>query len=92
MLDTILILADDDIIMEEISETFEDEGFNTLAANKGAERWDYLSKEQVVLCIIDLMLPNESGLTISKQLREKYNFGIIIVTGKSAETVGVVGL
>jgi DNA-binding response OmpR family regulator len=92
MQDIILLLADDEIIMEEISETFEDEGFNTLAANNGAERWDYLSKEQVEFCLIDLILPNESGLTITKQLREKYNFGIMISTGKYTEIAVIVGL
>jgi len=89
---TILVLDDDPDILEEISETLVDEGFDVLTAKTGAELWVAAEKQQIDLFILDLMLKGENGLNIAKELRSKSEVGIVIVSGKSGETDRVLGL
>jgi len=44
------------------------------------------------LVILDLMLPGEDGLSLARQLRERFNLGIIILTGKIEATEIIIGL
>jgi len=88
----ILVLDDDTDILEEISEALEDEGFDVLTANTGAELWAAADKQQIDLFILDLMLKGENGLNIAKELRSKSDVGIVIVSGKAGETDRVLGL
>lgn len=89
---TILVLDDDPDILAEMSEALSDEGFDVLVAQTGAELWDHCEKQAIDLFILDLMLKGESGLNVAREIRRQSDAGIIIVTGKSAETDRVLGL
>ena len=41
-----------------------------------------MAKDPADLAIMDLKLPNDDGFDLTKQLREKYAVGIIILTSK----------
>lgn len=88
----ILVLDDDPDILDEVCETLSEDGFETLRAGTAAELWSLVEKNEIDLFILDLMLPDGNGLALAKDIRQKSDVGIIIVTGKSGETDRVVGL
>jgi two-component system OmpR family response regulator len=89
---TILILDDDKDTLEEVEEALSDEGFIILSANN-METLQLLKKQHVIdLFLIDINLPDGSGLTLTKEIRGESEVGIIIVSGKTSEIDRVVGL
>ncbi len=92
MKQTILILEDDPLILDEVRETLVDDGLNVLAAETAADFWALAENHRIDLFVLDLMLPDGNGLEIAKALRQKSDVGIIILTGKKGETDRVVGL
>ncbi len=92
MKQTILVLEDEPLILDEVRETLIDDGFNVVAAGTAAALWKLAENHSIDLFVLDLMLPDGSGLEIAKTLRQKSDVGIIILTGKKGETDRVVGL
>jgi len=92
MKQTILILDDDPAALDEICETLSDEGYNTIAVGTVSELNNKIDNQEIDLFILDLMLPDGSGLSVTTEIRQRSDVGIIMVTGKSGETDRVVGL
>lgn len=92
MTQTVLIVEDDRETLEEVSETLSDEGYRTLKAGNAAEFWAQLEKQTVDLILLDLILPDENGLSLARKIRQRSKVGIIIVSGKTAEVDRIVGL
>lgn len=89
---TILVLEDDPETLDEICETLSEEAFRVLPACSGAELWALTKNHRIDLFVLDLILPDENGLSLAKAIRKDSDVGIIIVTGKTGETDRVVGL
>ena len=51
-----------------------------------------LDSEDIDLVILDLVMPGEDGLTLTRSLRENSHVAIIILTGKDEEVDRIVGL
>ena len=92
MKQTILVLEDEPLILDEVRETLADDGFNVLTAETVGDFWALAENHRIDLFVLDLMLPDGNGLEIAKTLRQKSDVGIIILTGKKGETDRVVGL
>jgi DNA-binding response OmpR family regulator len=92
MKQTILVLEDEPLILDEVRETLIDDGFIVLTAGTAAALWKQSEKHRIDLFLLDLMLPDGNGLEIAKTLRQKSDVGIIILPGKKGETDRVVGL
>lgn len=88
----ILVVDDDPDIRALLRDYLTREGFEVREAGDGAEMRDVLRDYDADLVILDLVLPGEDGLTLARQLREKHNLGIIILTGKGETVDLVVGL
>jgi two-component system OmpR family response regulator len=82
----ILVVDDEQEICDVVQQCLADEGYQISVANDGPGMWRVMSQNPADLVILDLMLPGEDGLTLTRQLREQSNVGIIIVTGRG-ETV-----
>ena len=89
---TILVVDDEKTIREVLRQYLEREGFNVLEAADGYEVFDALEEIQPDLIILDLMLPEIDGLTITRQIRQKRNIPIIMLTAKGETTDRVRGL
>ena len=89
---TILILEDEELILEEIQESLEFEGYATIGARSIKEAWENIDGVTINLFLVDLNLPDGSGINFTKLLRKDSDVGIIIVTGKVDEIDRVVGL
>jgi CheY-like chemotaxis protein len=65
----VLIVEDDRVLAEELSELLRSEGYTVRAAGNGAEALRRLSQDRVGLLILDLMLPVVSGWELLDSIR-----------------------
>ena len=90
---SILIVDDDPKIRDLTTQYLIDQGLNVHAANGGTEMDNFIASHPVNLIILDLMMPEESGLAICQRLRGSGNLTpIIILTAKGDEIDRIVGL
>jgi len=89
---SILICDDDSDIAAALEIYLKAEGYRTLRASNGREALDVASRETVHLALMDVMMPGMDGIVATVQLREQYNFPIILLTAKSEDSDKVLGL
>ncbi len=91
----IYILEDDNSIREFVVYTLCHMDMNTKGFDKPSDFWNAMEKENPELILLDIMLPEEDGLTILGKLREKAstkNIPVIMLTAKDTEYDKVLGL
>ncbi|MDU1174667.1 response regulator transcription factor [Peptostreptococcus anaerobius] len=86
-MDKILILEDEIGIRSFVSINLKREGYEVIEAGTGAEAIEKLSTEKnISLALLDIMLPDTSGIEICKHIRKEFdNMGVIMLTAKSQE-------
>jgi two-component system phosphate regulon response regulator OmpR len=89
-----ILVVDDDIkINKLVSQYLKEQGLAIHSAHNGKDLDKILDKNHIDLIILDLMLPDESGLDICKRLRvNKINIPIIMLTAKGDEVDRILGL
>ena len=88
----ILVVEDEEAFIDALTVGLNREGFRVEVARDGAEglaRFDELKPDLVLL---DLMLPRISGIDVCREIRNRSQVPIIMVTARSAEVDTVVGL
>ncbi len=88
----ILIVDDDPQVGRLLSRYLEREGFNIQVCHSAKEMRDALKGFSADLLILDLSLPGDDGLTLTREIRQNSGIGIIILTGKDTPVDRVVGL
>ena len=89
----ILMIEDDPNIVELVEIHLKDIHCNTVSLNSGEAGLNCALKEPFDLIILDINLPDISGLEICKKLRaEKITTPIIMLTAKSEEIDKILGL
>lgn len=88
----VLVCDDDPSIVEAISIYLEQDKYNPLKAYNGLEALELISKENVHLVIMDVMMPEMDGLKATLKIREKRNIPIIMLSAKSEDTDKITGL
>ncbi len=88
----ILIVEDEPAIAETIQYALETDGFEIHCLSSGRPVLPLLNRETVDLIILDIGLPDISGLELFKEIRKTHNLPIIFLTAKSEEVDRVVGL
>jgi len=92
---TILVVEDEADIRELLAYNLKAEGYEVVEAGRGEEALTLLKGGQPDLILLDLMLPDLSGLEICRRVRRDPDLGrvpVIMVTAKGAEVDRVVGL
>lgn len=90
----ILLVEDEDDLAQIVTYHLQREGFESVRAATGAESFEYLQSQSVSLVLLDLMLPDMSGVEICRQIRSNentQNLPVIMVTAKGEEIDRVVG-
>jgi two-component system KDP operon response regulator KdpE len=89
-----LILAIDDEpgILRVIKLDLSDQGFRVLTATNGEEGLRLAEKHRPDLILLDVVLPGMAGLEVLRELRERSNVPVIMLTAKRAEADKVRGL
>jgi len=88
----ILVCDDERDIVSALKIYLEPEGYRVLEACNGQEALDILSREQVHLVLLDIMMPKLDGISAIVKLREYSNVPVIMLTAKSEDTDKVLGL
>lgn len=88
----ILIIEDEQGISKIIKSYLEKEGYNVFQAFDGKEGLDFFENEKIDLILLDLMIPKISGEDLIKEIRNKSNVPVIMVTAKVSEENIINGL
>ena len=91
--DRIAVVDDDARIRDLLRRYLSQEGFDVLLAEDGKALNRLLTRENVDLIVLDLMLPGEDGLSICRRLRAGNDITpIIMLTAKVEDVDRIVGL
>ena len=88
----VLIVDDDASIREMLAEYLGSHGFVVAQAEDGTTMRAEIERAAPDVVLLDLRLPREDGLTLARYLRERYDVGIIMVTGSGEVVDRIVGL
>lgn len=78
---TILIIEDDLPLSASLGEFLEDHGYRTLTAATAKEGWNLLRGGQPRLCLLDLNLPDGSGLDLLRKLAQVHlDVQVVVMT------------
>lgn len=81
----ILVVDDNENIRKLMSTYLIGEGYKVYTASDGLEALDILDKEHIDLMIVDIMMPNKDGYTLTDELRtSNYNLPILMITAKES--------
>ena len=89
---TILVVDDEPTLRETLAENLEIEGFRVVTAADGRQALDRFHQSQPDLVILDLMLPELSGIEVCRQIRRESGVPILMLTARDSELDKVVGL
>ena len=89
---TILLVEDEESITTPLAEALERDGFHAEVARTAAEAVDRGRRLKPDLVLLDLMLPDGSGLDVCRELRAGSTVPIIILSARGEEADRVVGL
>ncbi|HZY30191.1 MAG TPA: response regulator transcription factor [Candidatus Methylomirabilis sp.] len=91
----VLVVDDEKDITALVAYHLEREGFRVLQAHDGFQALDLVKRERPHLLILDLMLPQMSGLDVCRRLRKEpdtVRLPILMLTAKAEESDKVLGL
>ena len=89
---TILVVEDEESLADSVRYNLEREGFGVSVAGDGRRALELFRADPPALVILDLMLPEMSGLDVCRTLRSESDVPIIVVTAKDSEADKVSGL
>ncbi|GGE70570.1 response regulator transcription factor [Nesterenkonia cremea] len=88
----ILIVEDEASFSEALAYTLEKEGYDVTVAEDGVSAVDVFDQEGADLVLLDLMLPGQPGTEVCRQIRQRSQVPVIMLTAKDSEIDKVVGL
>ena len=87
-----LVVEDEPTLRETLAEALESEGYRVLQAGDGKNGLAMFRSDHPDLVLLDLMLPELSGLEVTRQVRAESAVPIVMLTARDAEVDKVVGL
>lgn len=88
----ILVVEDEESLADSVRYNLEREGYVVTIATDGRRALERFRTETPTLVILDLMLPELSGLDVCRAIRAESDVPIIMVTAKDTEADKVTGL
>ena len=88
----ILVVEDEESLADSVRYNLEREGYTVSVASDGRRALERFRSEPPALVILDLMLPEVSGLDVCRTIRADSDVPIIMVTAKDSEADKVAGL
>jgi two-component system phosphate regulon response regulator PhoB len=92
---TVLIVEDEPAIIELVTFSLRETGWNVCSVQNVADAWDFISRRVPHLVLLDWMLPDQTGLRLLARIRADRNFQeipVIMLTAKSMEEDKLAGL
>src|SRR5262245_33267002 len=89
---TVLLVEDEASIAEPLAEAIGREGFETKVAGTASEALALAAQVEPDLVLLDVMLPDGSGFDVCRELRQRSQVPIIMLTARGEEADRIVGL
>jgi two-component system, OmpR family, catabolic regulation response regulator CreB len=89
---TILVVEDEPAIADTIQYALESEGFRCLRLETGAGVVEAIESQPVALVVLDIGLPDVSGIEVCRRIRQRHDVPVIFLTARGGEVDRVVGL
>jgi len=88
----ILVVDDDPDLCELLRSYLSGNGFSVSVAGDGVAMWRQLDEHMADAIVLDLMLPGEDGLSLTRALRAKSAVPILMLSARGEELDRVIGL
>ena len=88
----ILLVEDETAITDPLAEALEREGFSARVAGTAAEALEMAASQPPDLVLLDIGLPDGSGLDVCRTLRQSSDVPVIMLTARGSEADRVAGL
>ena len=88
----ILLVEDETAITEPLAEALEREGFSARVAGTAADALQMAGRKPPDLVLLDIGLPDGSGLDVCRALRQSSDVPVIMLTARGSEADRVAGL
>lgn len=92
VLHNILVVDDEEIIRTTVGNYFENKGYIVSFASDGKEMKEVLKNKKIDVVLLDINLPGDDGLVLTRTLRSQSDIGIIIVSTRADEIDKIIGL
>ena len=93
MAETNILVVDDEQEIADLVEIYlVSDGYKVFKASNAQDGLDILNKEDIHLCLLDIMMPGMNGLEMCKKIRETNNIPIIMLSDKSTDLDKILGL
>ncbi|HVM29884.1 MAG TPA: response regulator transcription factor [Candidatus Limnocylindrales bacterium] len=92
MAQTILLVDDEETLRELVARGLRDDGYRVVEAADGSAALEAFRRDKPDLVLLDLMLPELSGIEVCRVLRRESDVPILMLTAKGSEMDKVVGL
>src|SRR6202012_6136433 len=80
-----LIVEDERYSVALIKSNLAVRGFDTLVSSDGSKELTLIETEKPDMVLLDLMLPEVDGFELCRQIRERSNVAIIVVSARGGE-------
>jgi DNA-binding response OmpR family regulator len=88
----ILLVEDDASLGFVIKDNLEEKGYEVLYSPDGESGWQQFMRNNVDMCLLDVMLPKKDGMTLATQIRKKNEkVPILFLTAKSMDEDRIAG-
>jgi two-component system phosphate regulon response regulator OmpR len=88
----VLVVDDDPSVREMLADYLNEQGFEAVMADSATAARDYLDGSRPDVVLLDVGLPGEDGLSLARFIRERYDLGIIMVSGAGDTVDRIIGL
>lgn len=88
----ILVVDDEPEIADLVSVYLRGEGFRVFPCGTGTQALEVVKQEKIDLAVLDVILPDISGMTLCAEIRQEHQFPILMLTAKTEDTDKITGL
>lgn len=89
---TILVVDDDAEIVKLITKTLRYEQFAVITACSGREALSAVEDHPIDFIVLDVVMPDMSGLDVCRTIRSSYNVPIMLLSARDQDIDKIVGL
>lgn len=87
-----LVVDDEPQMLDIVTFALETQGFSAVSAKDAESAWNHFRGRQFDLVVLDVMLPQASGLSLCRRIRETSDVPVLLLTAKSGAQDRIAGL
>jgi DNA-binding response OmpR family regulator len=92
MAEKILVVDDEPTLLSTLALNLRASGYDVVTASDGASALEVARTESPDLIVLDLMMPELDGLTVTRTLRQVSDTPILVLTARTGELDKIIGL